>query len=162
MHDSDLTHAIRLREAGGNEEAEAILLALVTEDPDNPEVNYQLAWVLDKLGRERDAVPYYERAIKLGLPDIDLQRAFLGLGSTYRCLADYQKAISTFQRGIARFPGNRALQVFLAMTFYNMKKHGEAMQLLLLNIAETTTDGELLHYKDAILYYLPRLDDTMK
>ncbi len=55
----DLTHAIRLREQGRAEEARAILLEHAAERPDDPQGQYQCAWVHDSLGREREAVPFY-------------------------------------------------------------------------------------------------------
>ena len=43
------------------------LLDLVAAYPDDAEINYQAAWVHDSLGREREAVPFYRRAIEQGL-----------------------------------------------------------------------------------------------
>jgi hypothetical protein len=58
------------------------------------------------------------------------------------------------------FPHKRAFQVFLSMTLYNLHRHHEAMELLLTNIAETTSDDSILSYKRAILFYAPQLDQT--
>lgn len=135
-----------------------MLLDLVAACPENAEINYQTAWAHDAVGREREAVPYYVRAISLGLPDAELEGAYLGLGSTYRALGDYQRAEETFRSGVERFPHNRALQVFLAMTLHNLRQHQEAMEILLTNLAETTSDGDILRYKRAILFYAPQLD----
>ena len=87
----DLTRAIRLRKEGRAEEARVILLELAAERPDDPQVQYQCAWVHDSLGREREAVPFYERAIAGGLSGRDLEGAFVGLGSTYRSLGEYRR-----------------------------------------------------------------------
>ena len=155
-----LQEAIDLRASGRAEEARAILLDLVVTYPENAEINYQTAWVHDTLGLEREAVPFYIQAIKQGLPDADLKQAYLGLGSTYRALGAYQQAEETLRQGSARFPEHRALQVFLAMTLYNLHQHQEAMELLLTNLAETTSDESILSYKRAILFYAPQLDQA--
>ncbi|HET8841608.1 MAG TPA: tetratricopeptide repeat protein, partial [Ktedonobacteraceae bacterium] len=63
-----LQKAIELRSAGRAEEARAILLELVAAYPENAEIHYQTAWVHDTLGREREAIPFYLRAIEQGLP----------------------------------------------------------------------------------------------
>jgi hypothetical protein len=42
----------------------------------------------------------------------DLEGAILGLGSMYRTLGEYEKSKDTLDKGIERFPNNRALQVF--------------------------------------------------
>ncbi len=153
-----LPEAIELRASGRAEEARALLLDLVAAYPEDAEITYQTAWVHDVLGREREAVPFYVRAIELGLADADLEGALLGLGSTYRTLGDYQQSEATLRRGMQAFPQNRAFAVFLAMTLYNTQQHREAMQLLLTALAETTSDETILKYQRAILFYVPQLD----
>jgi tetratricopeptide (TPR) repeat protein len=99
-----LASAIQLRESQKHEEARQLLLALHAELPNDPQVNYQCAWIHDVLGLEREAIPFYEKAIQAGLSDDDLKSALLGMGSTYRCIGQYQKSIETFRRADA-FPG---------------------------------------------------------
>jgi tetratricopeptide (TPR) repeat protein len=86
---NELERAVYLRENGRAGEARELLLKLAAERPDDPQVNYQCAWVHDLLGREHEAVPFYERAIEEGLTGGDLEGAMLGLGSTYRALGVY-------------------------------------------------------------------------
>ena len=156
----DLTRAIRLRKEGRAEEARAILLELAAERPDDPQVQYQCAWVHDSLGREREAVPFYERAIAGGLSGRDLEGAFVGLGSTYRSLGEYRRAVETLREGLARFPENRAMEVFLAMALYNVGEHREATESLLRTLSETSADEGVSAYKEAIVFYAGRLDET--
>src|SRR5579875_2890805 len=87
------------------------------------------------------------------------ERAFLGLGSTYRVLGEYQKAEETLRRGLEEFPQSRALQVFLALALYNTQKQKEAMELVLTNLLETTSDETLQYYKRGLLYYASHLDE---
>ncbi len=148
-----LQEAIELRSTGHAEEARAILVDLVALYPDDAQINYLTAGVHDNLGREREA-------IKQGLSGPDLEGAFLGLGSSYRIIGAYQSAEETFRRGMAMFPDNRALQVFLAMTLYNLHLYHEAMELLLTTLAETTSDESILQYKRGILFYAPQLDQV--
>jgi tetratricopeptide (TPR) repeat protein len=155
-----LQEAIELRATGHAEEARIILLDLVAAYPDDPEINYQTAWVHDNLGREREAAPFYVKAIEQGLAGPDLEGAYLGLGSTYRTLGAYQQAEEMLRRGMVAFPHNRAFQVFLAMTLYNIHRHQEAMELLLTNLAETSSDEDIRSYKRAILFYAPQLNQT--
>jgi tetratricopeptide (TPR) repeat protein len=155
-----LAEAIRLREAGRLEEARASLLELVAAHSDDATINYQCAWSHDALGLEREAVPFYERAIALGLPDEDLKGALLGLGSTYRSLGQYQKAIETLGKGAALFPEQRSFEVFLAMALYNTGAHAQAMERLLRALAETSADESIQRYKRAILFYSDKLDET--
>ena len=64
---NELERAVYLRRNGRAGEARELLLKLVAEEPDDPQVNYQCAWMHDLLGREHEAVPFYERAIEEGL-----------------------------------------------------------------------------------------------
>ncbi|WP_211655455.1 tetratricopeptide repeat protein [Planococcus alpniumensis] len=155
-----LKEAIELRAAGKQEESNQLLTVLAQQFPEHPQINYQCAWSFDLLGEEEKAVPYYEKAIQLGLEKEDLEGALLGLGSTYRTLGEYEKSRSTFAKGIELFPSNQALKVFLAMTLYNLAEHQQAMDILLKCLAETSADKNISAYKKAIGFYADKLDET--
>lgn len=157
-HDLDI--AIKLRESGKHKESNQLLLKLVQDFPEEASINYHCAWSFDLLGEESKAVPFYEKAIELGLPANELEGAFLGLGSTYRSLGEYEKSKNTLQLGMEAFPNNRAIQVFYSMTLYNLKEHSSAMEILLKCMIDTTSDNEILSYKRAIEFYSDRLDET--
>lgn len=122
------------------------------------EAFYQCAWSHDSLGLEKEAVPYYEKAIEIGLTKDDLKGALLGLGSTYRCLGDYEKAETIFLKAIDEFNTNE-FKVFYAMVLYNLKKFDKAAEIMLEIIAKTSQDKDILEYKKAILFYSNKLDD---
>ncbi len=173
MQDS-LAQAIQLREAGRArqdqamlEEARKLLLELTAAYPDEAEITYQTAIVHDNLGLERESIPFYVRVLTQDLPGPDSatklmkrERAFLGLGSTYRGLGEYALAEATLRQGISEFPQSRPLQVFLALTLYNTQQYKEAMELVLTNLLETTSDETLQYYKRGLLYYTSHLDET--
>ena len=155
-----LASAIKLRESEKHEEARQLLLELHSEFPEDPQVNYQCAWIHDLLGLEREAIPFYEKAIETGLSGDDLKSALLGMGSTYRCIGEYQKSIETFQHALTLFPGSQEFNVFLAMAYYNIGEHSKAMELLLNSLAETSSDEGILRYRRAIRFYSDKLDQT--
>ncbi len=157
-----LPGAIDLREAGKEAQALKMLQRLLKKHPDDAQLHFQAAWCCDSLGREREAVPYYEQALVLGLKGKDLRGALLGLGSTYRTLGEYDKAIATFRTGLEFFPTAREFNVFLAMALYNTQQHHEAMQHLLRAVAETSNDPDVQSYRQAILFYSEHLDETWK
>ncbi|MBM7095220.1 tetratricopeptide repeat protein [Bacillus sp. H-16] len=152
--------AIELRKSGHHKESNKLFMKLVSEFPDDASVNYQCAWSFDLLGEEAKAVPFYEKAIQIGLPPKELEGALLGLGSTYRTLGEYEKSKAVFLKGIGLFPGNKALQTFYAMTLYNLNEHHKAMELLLKCLLDTTQDADILSYKKAIDFYSDKLDET--
>ena len=111
------------------------------------------------MGREREAIPLYERAISLGLLGRDLEGAILSLGSSHRAVGNPAKAAEVLQGGVERFPQNRAMQMFLAIALYNLDEHEQAIEILLRNLAETSSNPEIASYKEAISYYASRLDE---
>nr|WP_304216449.1 tetratricopeptide repeat protein [Fredinandcohnia onubensis] len=155
-----MKHALQLRKDGHLKESNERLLSLVKESPDDPQLNYQVAWSFDVLGLESEAVPFYEKSIALGLKGEDLEGALLGLGSTYRTLGKYEKSAETLVKGIELFPENHAIKSFYAMTLYNLNRHQEAMELLLKGLAVTSNDKNIHRYRRAIEFYADKLDEV--
>ena len=158
--DERLAAAVRLREQGRLEAAREALLALSAERPDDAAVQYQTAWAYDASGLETDAVPFYERALTLGLEGEALHGALLGLGSTYRTIGRYEDAERTLRDGRNRFGAHGCFDAFLAMALHNLGRDAEAMELLLNALAETSSDESIRRYRRAILFYASRLDEV--
>lgn len=158
--EKEINQAINLRAENKLIESNQLLLNLVKKFPDDSYLNYQVAWSFDSLGEEHSAVPYYEKAISGNLEDEDLQNAYLGLGSTLRTLGRYNDSSKVLKKGIALFSDNNALKTFHAMTLYNLNKHHEAMTVLLTTLANTSQDKKIEDYKNAILFYADKLDET--
>ena len=153
-----LASAVTLREAESRDEACQLLLELHAEFPEDPQVNYQCAWIHDLLGLEREAIPFYEKAIQAGLHGEDLKSALLGMGSTYRCIGEYQKSIEIFHHALTLFPDHQEFKVFLGMAYYNICEYSKAMGLLLNSLADTSSDEGILRYQRAIRFYSDKLD----
>ncbi|MCK1998870.1 tetratricopeptide repeat protein [Psychrobacillus psychrodurans] len=156
----EIEEAIILRNNGMKNESNELLLKLVEKYPSNASIFYQCAWSFDILGEETKAVAFYEKAIDLGLPNDEMEGAIIGLGSTYRALGDYEKSKRVFLRGIELFPNNKAIQVFYAITLYNLSDHSNATELLLEVLLETTEDKQILEYERALKFYSKHLDDV--
>lgn len=157
---SNLSKAIELRSEGKLTESNELLTAMAKADPKSAEINYQCAWSFDVLGKEAEAVPYYEKALRLGLNEEDSLGAIIGLGSTYRTLGSYKKSKAVFKSGLVRFPENNALKTFYAMTLYNVGEHVKAMEILLTCLVQTSKDPDIKSYKSAIGFYADKLDKT--
>lgn len=156
--DPRLENAAAMREAGRDDEARRLLLELLAEEPEDAQVNLQCAWVHDKMGLESEAVRFYEKALDSGLGGEDLRDALLGLGSTYRALGEYEKAVSTLRRGVDLFPGHGGLKVFLAMALYNAGESKQACEMLLQIVSETSADPTVSVYRRALTEYAENLD----
>ncbi|MEV0145363.1 MULTISPECIES: tetratricopeptide repeat protein [unclassified Nonomuraea] len=163
MRDDELARAVRLREEGSHEEARELLLGLAERHPEDAEVAYQTAWVHDVLGLEKEAAPFYERALagessKGGLKPEDRLGAFTGYGSTLRVLGRYDEALEVFRRGLTEFPEDPGLRTFMSMALYNAGRAREAVSTLLKVLAGTEGAGQ---YQRAITYYADHLDETV-
>ena len=156
--------AARLMAGGEHDEAERVLLGLLEERPEDARANYLMASLCDQRDQERRAVPFYRRALAASrdLPEENLVGAYLGLGSTYRVLGEYGDSRRVLREGLKRFPADRALSTFLALTLYNLGEHHEATSTLLKNLGETTVDPGLRLYGRALAYYADRLDETFE
>ena len=161
MH-NEIEQAILLRNNGKKKESNELMLLLVEKYPNNASILYQCGWSFDILGEETQAVPFYENAIELGLPNDEMEGAIIGLGSTYRALGEYEKSKQVFMQGIELFPNNKAIQVFYAINLYNLSEHSNATELLLNVLLKTTKDKQILAYEKALKFYSKHLDEVWK
>ncbi|URJ62326.1 tetratricopeptide repeat protein [Paenibacillus polymyxa] len=153
-----IVQASELRRTGQAEEARELLLKALEQQQHDAELWYQTAWTHDSLGLEREAVPFYEKSLSMALSTESRKGAILGLGSTYRVLGEYAKAKAWLETGMNEFSDYRPFRVFYAMVLYNLGEHGKAMQGLLIELAETTSDLPTKDYSRAIQYYADKLD----
>ncbi|KZE76793.1 hypothetical protein A9P44_07085 [Paenibacillus polymyxa] len=158
--DHMIAKASELRRTGQAKEARKLLLEALKQEPKDAELWYQTAWTHDVLGLEKDAVPFYEKSLGMALSAESRRGAILGLSSTYRVLGDYAKAKAWLDTGINEFPDYRPFRIFYAMVLYNLGEYGKAMQGLLMEIAETSSDVSTQEYSRAIQYYADKLDQV--
>jgi len=153
----ELDAIIGARHGGQVEHVLGQLKSLDQRFPNVAEINYQLAWTCDVLGRETEALPFYEKAIALGLPENELSGALIGLGSTLRNLGQLERSAEVLRSGRMQFPDNREFDVFLALTLHDLGQHSEALKLTLEALCDTTDDPGLTAYQRALRYYAGKL-----
>ena len=84
-----------LRTAGDHEAVQRRAVALADANPDDVAVVVAAAYACDRVGRERLAVGYYDRAWQLGGPAGDERARFLlGYGSTLRNVGRHDDAVA--------------------------------------------------------------------
>jgi tetratricopeptide (TPR) repeat protein len=87
-------------------EAATLISAALAQMPDSAAVLDSMGWVLFRQGRPRDALPYLERAAKLGEdPEIALH-----LGDVQAALGDPAAAKATWQKGLESSPDDARLK----------------------------------------------------
>ena len=142
------------RAHGQSEEIFPRLQKLDQQHPQVAEINYQLGWTCDVLGRENDALPYYEKAIALGLAPNELSGALIGLGSILRSLGQLDRSAAVLRSGKTQFPENREFDVFVALTLHAQGSHREAMRLLVDVLCDTTEDVGITAYQRTLRHVM--------
>ncbi|EAE5920899.1 hypothetical protein LMIV_0707 [Listeria monocytogenes FSL J1-208] len=151
---------LTLLQNGDYETARKQALTELENSPESAELHYFAAWAHDALGKEDAAIPFYEKALQLGLPTDSRKEAYIGLGSTYRITGQPEKASLLFETALQEFPDNNALRTFSVMAKYNQGLEKEALQEALMLLTQTTSDENILSYKKAIQFYAQDLDAT--
>jgi tetratricopeptide (TPR) repeat protein len=153
--ETKIAAGLALEKEGSEQAAIDYFRTLADEVPNNALVEFELAGAYDFAGFEAEAIPHYRRAMKLGLPDDELARAYLQLGSSLRNVGEFDDAVQLLTEGCAKFPEHRALKVFLAFAQHSASKPQAALVTLL--DALLTDADKLDGYSRAIGYYTDEL-----
>ncbi len=120
---------------------------------DEAQREYELGGEHDSAGREQQAIPHYERALALGLPDELLPGALLQLGSSLRNVGRNDEALALFDDAVARFPDHAALRLFRAFALATAGRDREAL-VDVLDLARTRIDApEIDRYRRSLEGY---------
>ncbi|HEY8531993.1 MAG TPA: tetratricopeptide repeat protein [Limnochorda sp.] len=153
MSPHGLQDALLLRSQGHLEEALEVLRALRAGAPDDPVLALHTAMTHDSLGHESEAIPLYEEALAKGLAGEERRAALLGLGSSYRCVGQLEASERVLRQAMGEFPEAAEFPAFLALTLYDQGRSGEAVQLLMATLLDTTEDPGLKRYEQALRAY---------
>jgi tetratricopeptide (TPR) repeat protein len=135
------------------------LRALAARFPDIPEIQYQIAWTHDANDQSSEAIPYYEKAIALGLAAEPLAGALLGFGSSLRVAGQFERSERVLREGLERFPDHNEFRAFLALTLHDLGRHAQALSIALTTLADTADDPGINAYHRAIRYYADKLGE---
>lgn len=155
----DLSIVRHLKSRGRHLEARDLLAAWLESDADNPRLLVEMAFVLDNLGLEEEAVGYYERSIERGLGPPWLADAYVGLGSSLRVLGRIWDSRQVLETGLKKFPAHPGMKVFHALTLYADNNAADAVRGLLDVLLEEMRHEDLVSYRQAIQYYREHLND---
>jgi tetratricopeptide (TPR) repeat protein len=118
---------------------------------------YELGGEHDSAGREAEAVPHYERALALGLPEELVPGCLLQLGSTLRNLGRVNEALALFDDGLERYPDHVSLRLFRALA-RAARRPERGARLDVLNLARMRIDApEVQRYARSLENYTREL-----
>jgi tetratricopeptide (TPR) repeat protein len=111
----------------------------------------------DRAGREAEAIPCYEEALRLGLDDDRAPEALLGLGSSLRNMGRLEESVEVLADACRRYPEHAALRMFLAISLASAGRDREAL-ISTLDLARTRIDApEVRRYTRALQEYTREL-----
>ncbi|OTN75495.1 hypothetical protein A5886_000565 [Enterococcus sp. 8G7_MSG3316] len=164
--DQQLQHLIAQREtARSTQDTELLqqclhgLKALQKEAPNNAMIHYQIGICFDNLGFTYDAIPCYKLAMTLGLPNHDLRRCFLGLGSSYRVTGQYAESLATLEKGTNQFPDYKPLQLFYALALFNTQQFDQALAQTFTTLLPDNQDPDIQYFAKGLQFYASHLDE---
>ena len=109
------------------------------------------AFAHDRAGREAEAIPCYEDALALGLPEGPRQQALLGLGSSLRNVRRHGDAVAVLRGAVEEYPDHAGLRFFLALALWSAGEEREAFRAL---GALVLDEADLRGYDRAAAWYL--------
>jgi cyanophycin synthetase len=126
----------------------AALAALHADAPDDARLAFEYAGALDRLGRQRDAVPLYRRAVG-GLREPRRTRARVRLAAGLRALGEPSAALSELDGVLAEHPSDAAA-AFRALVLHDLGRQEEALRQALTALSVRLSGPDAEDYGAAI------------
>jgi tetratricopeptide (TPR) repeat protein len=98
--------------------------------PQESNVWFQYALVLDKLAMEKEAIPKYKEALKLGLSKEDERIALICLASSYRNVGQMHSALETIKKALEKDQHDVAVPCFYSLILMDDNKPAQAVKTL--------------------------------
>ena len=109
-------------------------------------VHLQSAFALDRLGKEDEAVPLYERALSLGLCGTDARDAHVCLASSLRNMGRPQQGFDLLDSAKSRFNGDVVFDLFFALLATEIGRSSEAIGMLVRSLLRESPAEDLERY----------------
>ncbi|MDT7900935.1 MAG: tetratricopeptide repeat protein [Acidianus sp.] len=122
---------------------------------DDPRVIYEYANVLYFLGREREAIPLYRRALKNGLEGYRKDMCYIQLASSLRIVGELDESYKILEEIYQRTKDPASL-LFLTLTLIDLGMKEKAI-CLLVNYILGEDKGFLSDYSRALTQYYQEL-----
>lgn len=137
-------------------EALAFLKRAAEAAPGNALVQFDYAGACDMLGREFEAAVYYERVRAIGiekLPKDEQPNWYVQTGSTLRLLGRLSQSRAVLTEGMEKFPANKVIAAFAALTELAAKEPKSAALTLLEALLRDEDDASINRFRRALRAY---------
>ncbi len=134
-------------------------VAAAAAHPDDVRAQAAAAYACDRLGREAEALRYYQRAFELGGPPDDRAGFSLGFGSTLRNVGRVDDAVAVLAEAVLAHPEHAALRAFLALALGSAGHHALALATML-DAGLATSPAAFAPYRRALGEYQRALQEA--
>jgi len=134
-------------------------VARAAADPSDVTAQIAAAYACDRVGREAEAVRYYDAAWALGLPEGGRRRFLVGYGSTLRNVGRLEESVAILGEAVAADPDYAPFKVFLGLALHSSGHHAAAMAALLGAVLEVHGGARLDGFERAIGEYQEEMLD---
>jgi len=111
----------------------------------------EYGFLLDRLGRELDAIPKYKTAIRLGLPRAQAIEALICLGSSLDTVGRHEAALAQLRRAQKLAPPNDLVaNLFLAAALCSVDRPLAAVRLLAAQALSQSQSARVRGYESVI------------
>ncbi len=154
MGNDVITIAEQYRLQGDLESAFKLVSPLVDNEINNALVQFEMALIYDAMSQDDEAIPLYEKALSIGVPQEKRCELILCLGSSYRNVGKVDSAKRILKTAIEEFPNHIGLRCFYALALNSAGEKGLAARILMdaiLNIQPESVKPYvkgLLHYRN--------------
>ncbi|MDA8192614.1 MAG: tetratricopeptide repeat protein [Thermaerobacter sp.] len=160
MEQPDLTMVRHLKSKGRFSEARALLEEWLAEDPENPRLWLEMAFILDAMGQEPEAIGCYQRALDGGLDRAFVLEAYIGLGMNWRLTGHLYEARKLLEKAVAEYPDFPSARVFYALLLYADGNPGDAIRALLDVVLDVAHAPDIRQYRAVLKYYRDHLHES--
>lgn len=137
--------------------ARILLERAVTLDPNGAWAWHRLGWVENYSERPRDAIGHFERALRLSPLDPINFNNYVGFGSSYERLGEYDKAVEMYRRGLQERPNARWIYRHLAGALSGAGRIDEA-KAVLVELLRSYPDFTIAKFRQAMVFADNALD----
>ncbi|TOQ81088.1 hypothetical protein CGG88_12020 [Vibrio parahaemolyticus] len=153
MNNEILDKIKNLKKRGKHEDAYKIALKYSTCHPNDAIAQLSAAYAADRLGFEKEAVKFYEKAELLGVPEAETCEFLLCFGSTLRNIGRVNDAICKLHEAAEKEPERPEIKAFLSLALHSAGHYNESLASMLEAALQASSKDAFGPYYRALLEY---------
>ena len=159
--DDDIAKGRCLLDQGLTSEAIQYFDKLRERHPQSAQVHLHSAYIYDRIGKEEEAIPLYEQAMRLGLKQVDARDAHVCLASSLRNVGKSHDGFHLLDNVRTQFPKDVVFELFLALLATEIDRPYDAIRTLVKALLRESRADDLGRYRNVIRGKFNRLLDDI-